>query len=186
MDIRDYIHIHGWIHMSTLPSRKRHSPRLSNSGSYHLHAVYYRFPLIRPIPRKFSSYNPNQDSYPEVEYSEVMSGDPALLKWLDEIVSSSFNQDVLGSSRPPSTNGVSASWKESLWILNQPKHFSNVLPLSDTLTTVIHSPRRLLSASTFLHKDILLMHQRRFLGFHIRLDIQGYCLHHGISRRTYR
>ncbi|RHZ56744.1 hypothetical protein CDV55_105293 [Aspergillus turcosus] len=33
----------------------------------------------------FSSYNPDQDSYPEVEYSEVMSDDAALLKWFDEI-----------------------------------------------------------------------------------------------------
>ncbi|KAH3278319.1 hypothetical protein KXW55_002270 [Aspergillus fumigatus] len=35
--------------------------------------------------REFSSYNPDQDSYPEVEYSEVMSDDAALLRWFDEI-----------------------------------------------------------------------------------------------------
>ncbi|GFF52466.1 hypothetical protein IFM62136_02060 [Aspergillus lentulus] len=35
--------------------------------------------------REFSSYNPDQDSYPEVEYSEVMSNDAALLRWFDEI-----------------------------------------------------------------------------------------------------
>ncbi|KAF7122821.1 hypothetical protein CNMCM5793_000931 [Aspergillus hiratsukae] len=49
-----------------------------------------RGPLGSTVDRygelKFSSYNPNEDSYPEVEYSEVMSDDAALLKWFDEIL----------------------------------------------------------------------------------------------------
>ncbi|RHZ61936.1 uncharacterized protein CDV56_107236 [Aspergillus thermomutatus] len=46
--------------------------------------------------REFSSYNPDQDSYPEVEYSEVMSDDLALLGWLDEI-DTAYTTEFLGA-----------------------------------------------------------------------------------------
>lgn len=36
-----------------------------------------------------------------------MSDDAALLRWFDEIVSSSFTQGMLNSSHQSSTNGVS-------------------------------------------------------------------------------
>ncbi|KAF7176787.1 hypothetical protein CNMCM7691_003947 [Aspergillus felis] len=55
-------------------------------GEFHVNLTTERKTYSAPFKfRDFSSYNPNQDSYPEVEYSEVMSDDAAVLAWFDEI-----------------------------------------------------------------------------------------------------